>query len=225
MAAFTTINNQYEFWDRVADDKTFTIPVDIALLQNYLKPDARILDFGCGYGRICGDLRRAGFTNTLGVDSAPSMIRRAKQLHPGFAFELLDSPNAGAPVSSSMARGAFDAVLLVAVLTCIPEDDAQQDLISRIGLLLRPGGLLCVSDFILQKDDRNLDRYGRFADEYGTWGVFRLDEGAVVRHHSPEYLDQLLSGFETIERDFREVVTMNGHRAVSYHWLGRKNQG
>ena len=232
MANGRSINNQHEYWDRVADEKTFTISVDIDFLKRHLEPGAGILDFGCGYGRICAELADAGFTNVTGVDSAPGMIRRARSLNPGIRFELLESASGATTDRPGRASGdgfglrvtpaGFDAVLLVAVLTCIPDDDAQQALIASLTDLLRPGGLLCVSDFVLQNDDRNLDRYERFAGEFGAYGVFRLDEGAVVRHHTPEYLARLLSSFDTIEQSFPEVVTMNGHRATSFHWVGRK---
>jgi SAM-dependent methyltransferase len=210
------INNQHEFWDRVAGEKTFTIPVDVDLLRRHLPADARILDYGCGYGRVSAELARSGFTNIVGVDSAPAMIRRAKEENPQITFEMLPPGGLQAPPAS------FDAILLVAVLTCIPESDAQHRLVKTLSDVLRPGGLFCVSDFILQDDERNRKRYAGFADEFGTYGVFRLDEGAVVRHHDPGYLDELLRSFGTIQRSFPEVITMNGHRAMSFHWVGRK---
>jgi SAM-dependent methyltransferase len=45
----------------------YRIPV---YLQNILPADtsARILDIGCGYGQILGQLKRVGYTDTLGID-------------------------------------------------------------------------------------------------------------------------------------------------------------
>ena len=75
---------------------------------------------------------------------------------------------------------------------------------------------------MFQDDTRNLDRYERYASEFGTYGVFRLDEGGVVRHHSRDWLAELTRTFMTIHQAYPEVVTMNGHRATSYQWIGRK---
>ena len=46
------IDNQHPYWDRVAETKQFTHPLDLALLQRHVAPTAHVLDYGCGYGRI-----------------------------------------------------------------------------------------------------------------------------------------------------------------------------
>ena len=51
---------------------------------------------------------------------------------------------------------SIDAVLLFAVLTCIASDDAQKNLLREFKRVLRPGGLLVISDYPLQTDERNL---------------------------------------------------------------------
>jgi SAM-dependent methyltransferase len=70
---------------------------------------------------------------------------------------------------------------LFAVLTCIPCDDAQRNLLREFKRILRPGGLLLISDYPLQTDARNLERYGKFAHEPGGYGTFRLRDRALLR--------------------------------------------
>ena len=50
------IDNQKEYWDEVAEIKTFTHPIDLELINNFLNNQSRIVDFGCGYGRIVKQL-------------------------------------------------------------------------------------------------------------------------------------------------------------------------
>jgi SAM-dependent methyltransferase len=245
MASTERIGNQAREWDRLAAEKRFTISIDHRMLQQLLRPESAILDYGCGYGRIARELADAGFTNVVGVDTSGQMIIRARALNPDLSFATID--NSGLVAAIRHARSLdpsdaptrdpvnapvpadrpdtqppqFDAILLVAVLTCIPDSEAQRHLVRQLTGLLRPGGLLCISDFVLQDDKRNRERYERFADQYGTYGVFRLPEGVVVRHHSTEWLDQLVSEFSPITREFPVVATMNGNRAVSYRWIGR----
>src|ERR1051326_4217048 len=86
---------------------------------------------------------------------------------------------------------SFHAVLLFTVLTCIPEDDGQRALLAEIRRVLRPGGLLYISDLLINSDARNVERYQGHAEEYGMYGVFELPQGAVVRHHQEEWIKQL----------------------------------
>ena len=37
-------------------------------------PDARIIDFGCGTGRVGAELQKVGFTNISGIDGSAEML-------------------------------------------------------------------------------------------------------------------------------------------------------
>ena len=43
-----------------------------------LSKKAKILDFGCGYGRICQKVWRMGYRNVVGYDCSPRMIERGQ---------------------------------------------------------------------------------------------------------------------------------------------------
>ncbi len=204
-----------DYWNRVADEKTFSHPLDLARLGGHLDHDSRILDWGCGYGRLLDELRRAGYRRLVGLDFARSMIERGRAQFPGLDLRL--DPGA----EGDAALGTFDVVLLFSVWTCIPEDRDLEELMRRVREVLRPGGLVHVSDLLLQTDERNRRRYARFADS-GTYGVFELDEGVRVRHFSRERVEELLIGFEPIETTEIRTTTMNGHRVDAFQFLGRR---
>jgi ubiquinone/menaquinone biosynthesis C-methylase UbiE len=196
-----------EFWNRVATTKQFTHLLDRARLAAALPRDAKILDYGCGQGRLCAELIGLGYGNLLGIDSSREMVRIAGERNPGARFEVNDGQRLPCDEAS------IDAVLLFAVLTCISSDDAQKDLLREFKRVLNPGGLLLISDYPLQTDERNLRRYAQFADELGGYGRFRLPDGAVLRHHSREWFDTLLSDFRVDETVELEALTMNGNPA------------
>lgn len=77
-------------------------------------------------------------------------------------------------------------------------------------------------NYFLQTDQRNLDRYDAFKDKYGTYGVFELPEGAVLRHQSEEWVRQLLAAFHTEKFSHLTFRTMNGHTSNGFYYLGRK---
>ena len=209
-------SDQTPFWDAAAAAKRFTHPLDHGRFAALVARDARILDYGCGQGRLCGELAALGFTGLLGVDTSAEMIRLARERNPGVAFTLLDAARL------PCADASIDAVLLFAVLTCVPAPDAQRALIAELRRVLRPEGLLVLSDYPLQTDARNLGRYGQFAHEPTGYGTFRLPDGALLRHHRREWFGELLSQFRIEAETEFEARTMNGNPARILQLWGRR---
>ncbi len=205
---------QLAYWNSEGSSKSFDHPLKLDWLAQ-LEPDARILDYGCGYGRNLGTLHQHGWRNTVGVDFSDTMVARGRRLNPHLNLETLDALPLDEP------DGGFDAALLFAVLTCIPGDEDQRALVAELGRLLAPGGLLYVSDYPLQSDARNRARYEAGRGKYGVYGVWDREDGGVFRHHDPAWLAELLSGFEELRREELETVTMGGNAAQAVQILCR----
>ncbi|MFG2831590.1 class I SAM-dependent methyltransferase [Streptomyces sp. NPDC048434] len=197
------------FWETTGSAKTFTHPLDPALLDVYVPQSARVLDYGCGYGRLTAELAGSGYRAVCGVDVSAALIARGRREHP--ELELRRCPGFPLPFED----GAFDAALLFAVLTCVPGDADQTAIAGELGRLVRPGGVLYLSDVPLQDDALNRERYARFAERYGTYGVFETPDGGVFRHHPPERLRGLLreAGFSVRKERAGAVGTLDGRTA------------
>jgi SAM-dependent methyltransferase len=211
------LDHQIDYWNRMGPGKTFEHPINVERLSQYLSPPNRILDFGCGYGRVLGFLFDRGYRKLIGFDPAPAMIAMARDRFPEIEFEELSSPP-----HLPLADASVDAALLFSVLTCVPTDQGQRDIVAEVERVLRPGGLVYISDLWLQTDERNQERYERDAPKYGRHGVFDLPEGVTVRHHDPAWIDELTGGFQTLALDNINVVTMNGNPAEAFQWFGLK---
>lgn len=207
---------QKAYWDSVADEKTFTTPFQKDLFMEYVSKSARVLDVGCGYGRTLEELYQMDYRDLLGLDFSAGMIQRGHETYPYLDLRVKETERIDLPDNS------VDAVILFAVLTCIINDQEQRALIGEIKRVLRPGGVLYVNDFLLNDDERNLKRYEQFADEYGCYGVFRLPEGAEVRHHDKRWIETLLSGFEQKEFQPLTFTTMNGNKSNGFCYIGSK---
>ena len=224
--------HQREFWDGVAATKTFAHPFDRARFSALVDRSARILDYGCGYGRVCAQLFDEGYREVVGVDPSPRMIDRALAEHPAIAFDVVDDEALPFPDQS------VGAVILFSVLTCIPNDAGQRAVVNEIARVLRPGGVIYVSDLLLQDDDRNRERYEAYdgrsrgvrlqpdqnvrlkADT--TYGTFELEPGVVFRHLARPWIDELFAAFDRIELVDVPVVTMNGNPARGFQYFGRR---
>jgi SAM-dependent methyltransferase len=167
------VASQMSYWDGVAQKKRFSHPLRLEWLECYLDSRARVLDYGCGYGRTLREMVQAGYQNVVGVDFSEAMLARCRQDFP--QVSLIRNDGRTLPFKSE----SLDAVLLFATLTCIPENEAQRALIAEVERVLRPDGLLYISDLLLNEDTRNRERYERYAEVYGAFGVFELPEGVV----------------------------------------------
>jgi SAM-dependent methyltransferase len=213
----TDLGSQVAYWDSVGATKTFTHPVNFTWLAGVSR-NARVLDYGCGYGRVMAELNEEGFADVSGVDLSPALISRGRRLRPDLSFEVLDSPP-----TLWHAAASFDVVLLFAVLTCVPDDAAQRALIAELVRVLAPGGLLYVSDMVLQDDIRNRGRYAAHAQRFGTpYGVFATGDGAVCRHHDITELRALLEDLDLLDERRIDVTTMNRHPSTAVQLLARK---
>jgi|WetSurMetagenome_2_1015567.scaffolds.fasta_scaffold00687_15 SAM-dependent methyltransferase len=209
------IDVQTGYWNSVAAVKTFTHSIPMSVLRDLLPTTAKILDYGCGYGRACSELTEAGYRNVTGIDISEQMIKRGRNLNSNLDLRTFNGRSTG------FEDDSFDACLLMAVLTCIPSDSGQESAISEVHRLLRPRGIVFVSDYPLQADERNQKRYHEFEKELGTFGMFRT-EGAVLRHHQMKHIQQLLSGFDFLWQDRVKVCTMNGHESDIFRIVARK---
>jgi len=99
------------------------------------QPGERILDLGCGTGRLTAEIAATG-VETLGIDSSADMIGQARQNYPKLKFQLADARtfNVAEP---------FDAVFSNAALHWVPDARAA---IQSVYRALKPGGRL-VAEF------------------------------------------------------------------------------
>ena len=135
------MTDQQAYWTEKGATKNFTTPLNLELFTAHVPRDARILDFGCGYGRTLAELQGAGYDALTGIDFSEPLIRRGLDENP--TLDLQAYPGGPLPYEDD----SFDAALMLAVFTCMPETRTQAETLLEIKRVLRPGGLLYVTDF------------------------------------------------------------------------------
>ena len=128
------------------------LPAEAALIREHVPPGARLLDIGCGDGRIAEEARACG-ARYVGVDVSSSAVEfcRAKGLE---AAECnLDQP-------LPFPDGSFDAVTVFEVLEHLFEPARA---LAQIARVLKPGGAVVGSvPNIAHLPNRVLLLLGRF---------------------------------------------------------------
>ena len=205
-----------EYWNRVANEKVFSTPFQIEIFSKYVDKSMKILDVGCGYGRTLKELYDNGYRNLIGIDFSSKMIERANSSYPDISFKISEGNKL------DFADNSIDCVILLAVLTCITNEDDQKQLISEIHRILKKGGVLYINDFLINDNDMYIKRYEKYKDKYSKYGIFETEDGGIFRHHSEEYLDKLLSSFNCLDKKILKYKTMNGHISNGLYYIGRK---
>lgn len=108
----------------------------IAAYVRHLKPDAAILEVGCGAGVLHSILRREGYRRYVGIDLSPTAIKSASTSVDAHTQFLVSD------VSAFRTEEHFDVIILNEVLYCFPDPGAELD---KLANLLRPDGVFIIS--------------------------------------------------------------------------------
>jgi SAM-dependent methyltransferase len=139
----------------------------------------RVLDAGCGTGRVAIELARRGF-DTVGVDIDPTMLDTARRKAPELQWLLADLAQLG-------LREQFDAVVLAGNVMLFVGPGNERTVLGRVAGHLAPSGLL-VSGFGLDAGRYTLPDFDEDASaaglsllhRYATWDREPFDGGSYV---------------------------------------------
>lgn len=118
------------------------------LIDLFINENARVLDLGCGTGRI-PKLIKVKADSYLGIDCSPEMIKAAKTTNPNFKFICEDilAPNTKLDV--------FDVVLLMNnVVDMLHPIQRRKDIFNLVKKYLTPKGVLIFSSHLLHKGNK-----------------------------------------------------------------------
>lgn len=141
----------WEAGDYVADYANRILrPVEVVLLMRYRDPlSGRILDVGCGAGRILGYLITLG-GDVLGVDVSPRMVEYCRRCYPEAAVLVADMGRLPESIG-----GGFDVILASYNVIDVLDDPARRAFLSDMHQRLASDGLLIFSSHNLGYAERS----------------------------------------------------------------------
>jgi SAM-dependent methyltransferase len=149
----------------------------------------RVLDAGCGTGRVTIELAARGFT-VLGVDLDAEMLQTARAKKPGLAWVEADLADLASAVDAE-----FDLALLAGNVAIFLTPGTEGAVLRSVSERLLPGGLL-VSGFSIRPNRLSLNHYDEFVEDAGLqpvarWATWSRDpftggDYAVSVHRRPE---------------------------------------
>jgi SAM-dependent methyltransferase len=193
-----------------------------------LMPDERVLDVGCGIGRMARPL--AAFLNASGSYDGFDVnrdgigwCRRRYRRRSNFRFQVADLFNARYNPTGRYradeyrfpyADGSFDLAILTSVLTHLLQDECDHYL-AEVARVLAPGGRMLATLFLLNDTSRALIAEGmsglEFSDPEEVVAV--VDE--AVPEEAVAYADEWV--FESLRRHGLELTQVHPGS-----WCGRQ---
>ena len=161
---------------RSLSERGHDIHGEAAFVAELIVPPARVLDAGCGTGRVAVRLAELGY-DFVGVDVDDSMLDQARAAAPQLDWRLgdLSSFDLGPELA-----GAFDVVLVAGNTIPLLEPGTLLDACERLGHHLAPGGVV-VCGYGLDTDHLPGDcPPTALVDVDAAFGVLGLD--AVMRY-------------------------------------------
>jgi len=111
---------------------------DLKPLLDYTNSGDRVLDVGCGNGRLLGALENKQI-DYIGIDNSLKLIDEAKKRFPRGNFQVADALNLPFP------ENYFDKIYSIAVLHHIPSKEFRLRVLEEIKRVLKPKGLLILT--------------------------------------------------------------------------------
>ncbi len=115
---------------------------EFELFKPYVRPGDKLLDIGCGNGRLAPFFGGKDISYT-GIDASEKLIELARPQHPEADFIVADA------IDIPLPDEQFDVAFLIATLHHIPSDKLRQNVASEAYRLLRPDGRLLMTEWNL----------------------------------------------------------------------------
>jgi alkylated DNA repair protein alkB homolog 8 len=187
----------------------------------YIKEGDKILDVGCGNGRLVKLFSDVN-VDYLGVDNSEELLNIAQKNFPGHKFLVGDALNLPSE------NNVFDKVFFIAVLHHIPNSSLRKKALEQIHQVLKPGGLVFIMNWHYSSP-KFLSRLTKFTltkiigkseldfgDIYVSWGNDNIERYVHI-FNKPE-INKLLksAGFKVVKnytseystRGFKNIVTI-----------------
>lgn len=199
------------------------------IIYDYLKPEQKIIDIGCGYGKTCYELLMKGYHDITGIDINETGIEYAKnmqdELKTKCQFLVSDATNLSPPDET------FDFGIMQAFLTAIPKRKDQLKTLKEANRVIKTKGFLYLAVFTQTWHNpiyRNRYQKGmELGYEKGSFPVYNKENGNleyVAHHYTDEELVKMICavGFLVEHFEYHTFTTRSGNNVIGMVCIVRK---
>lgn len=148
------------------------------LIDAIVPPGSRVLDAGCGPGRVGAELHARGHT-VVGVDVDPVLVAAAEQDHPGPTWVVADL------AELHLDLDLFDAAVVPGNVMVFVAPGSEADVLAHVAAHVKPDGAVVVGfrldlHYALDAFDADLQAAGLIVEQrFATWDLRPMTDPAA----------------------------------------------
>jgi len=122
---------------------------ELEKIKDYIKDGDKVLDFGCGHGRLLLPLKNKKI-NYIGVDSSSKILKIAKKSFPEHEFKILNK------LSLPFPDSLFNVICCIAAIHHIPSKNFRLKLLKEFERTIKKDGFLILTVWYLWKGKKKI---------------------------------------------------------------------
>jgi SAM-dependent methyltransferase len=180
---------------------------DVRFCEEEFPTPGRLIDLGCGTGRLCRHFAAGGF-ECVGVDLSDEMLATARGLSPGLAFQKANLVDL-----AELPDATFDyAACLFSTLGMVRGEENRAAMLTATHRILKPGGR-----FVLHAHNRGFHGLGWRRFRTGDLTMPQAYGGAPLTLHHFTYRE-IASRLESTGFTITRVVALGLTGALPRSW-------
>jgi len=190
-------------YNQIAEDFSSTrkrVWKDFERFTPFFDKNSRLLDLGCGNGRLLLYLNEVGYKQYLGVDQSEGLLKQAQEINPDAKFKMADI--------AKLEKGEknFDVVFAIASFHHLPPKD-QLKALKRWKTYIKPGGHLIMTNWNLHQKKYRPTLWKSLFTKYGFRGCLIPWKRQLDRYYYAFTLRRLrkllnTAGYTLIENEY-----------------------
>ena len=192
-----------------------TSPFNYNTFMNLCSRESKIIDIGCGYGRICEKLEGLGYRNITGLDISEIQLYRARN---NLKYTQLFLVKENEPFQFNNL--SFDCLIALEVIDCFLDSRTISFFINECTRILNYNGYWFIN-FYTRNDSEYFDtKYKDGINEFGLKRVFRASSGIKFKHHSLlEFINLIDPNYDVIKCEQNNFLSFNHKSRVKGYSL------